>query len=303
MHAFLTGARYNRYAYKFVYVRVVERHVHSNCSAQCVDSKSLVRLGVYVARGSEARSFVNIAPAQRGMYTNITFLLGVLYAIIIAIPKRSPTIPKQQAWTSPATQQHQSPINTVSTSTSSIDRELAQIFGPDDDYSDSSSISSQMFDGSIYLQPTSESKGILKTPKRPVSCDDRLLRSSPLKPKLSLVSFSSKIKVNEDDVMIEEYAESESTASSAIDEEDEDDEDRLNMVSPIAQQLAKDILEEALDADSISSDDTINDGSSTPTNANQNDSDKQQGFNVFMTDPQSSPLHSKAMVNFKDNIT
>ena len=45
---------------------VVEQHV---CifSAQCVDSKSLARLGVYVARGSEARSFVNTAPAQRGI--------------------------------------------------------------------------------------------------------------------------------------------------------------------------------------------------------------------------------------------
>ena len=102
--------------------------------------------------------------------------------------------------------------------------------------------------------------------------------------------------------MVEEYAESESTASSVIDEEEED-EDRLNMVSPIAQQLAKDILEEALDADSISSDDTTNDGRSTPTNGKQNESDEQQQFNVFMTDPQNSPLHSKAMVNFKDNIT
>ena len=44
---------------------VVEQHVRI-CSAQCVDSKSLARLGVYVARGSEARSFVNTAPAQRG---------------------------------------------------------------------------------------------------------------------------------------------------------------------------------------------------------------------------------------------
>ena len=218
-------------------------------------------------------------------------------------------VSKQQAWTSPVTtqqQQHQSPVNTVSTSTSSIDRELAQIFGPDDDYSDSSSVTSQMFNGSVFLQqPAPESKGILKTPKRPVSCDDRLLRSSPLKPKLSLVSFSSKVKVNEDDVMIEEYAESESsTASSAVDEEEEeeDDEDRLNMVSPIAQQLAKDILEEALDADSISSEDAIDSASSTPTNAQENDNE-QQGFNVFMTDPQNSPLHSKAMVNLKDSIT
>ena len=109
--------------------------------------------------------------------------------------------------------------------------------------------------------------------------------------------------MNEDDVMIEEYAESESTASSAVDEEEEDDEDRLNMVSPIAQQLAKDILEEALDAHSISSEDEVDSGSSTPTNTKQNDSDEQQGTNVFMTDPQNSPLHSKAMVNFKDTIT
>ena len=109
--------------------------------------------------------------------------------------------------------------------------------------------------------------------------------------------------MNEDDVTIEEYAESESsTASSAVNEEEEDDEDRLNMVSPIAQQLAKDILEEALDADSISSEDAIDSGSSTPTNAKQNNNE-QQGSNVFMTDPQSSPLHSKAMVNFKDSIT
>ena len=226
--------------------------------------------------------------------------------MITAVPKRSLTVSKQQAWTSPATQRnhrHQSPVNTISTSTSSIDRELARIFGPDDDYSDSSLAGSQLFNGSVFLQQTSESKGILKMPKRPLSCDDRLLQSSPLKPKLSLVSFSSKVKVNEDDVMIEEYAESESVASSAIDEEDEDDEDRLNMVSPIAQQLAKDILEEALDADSISSDDTINNDSSTVTNTKQSKSDEQQGLNVFMTDPQSSPLHSKAMINFKDNIT
>ena len=225
--------------------------------------------------------------------------------MITAIPKRSLTVSKQQAWTSPATQRsqrHQSPVNTISTSTSSIDRELARIFGPDDDYSDSSSAGSQLFNGSIFLQPPApESKGILKMPKRPLSCDDRLLRSSPLKPKLSLVSFSSKVKVNEDDVMIEEYAESESVASSAIDEED--DEDRLNMVSPIAQQLAKDILEEALDADSLSSDDTINNDASTVTNTKRSESDEQQGLNVFMTDPQSSPLHSKAMINFKDNIT
>ena len=225
---------------------------------------------------------------------------------IAVIPKHSPIVSKQQAWTSPVTtqrQQQQSPVNTISTSTSSIDRELARIFGPDDDYSDSSSVTSQMFNGSVFLQPPApESKGILKAPKRPVSCDDRLLRSSPLKPKLSLVSFSSKVKVNEDDVMIEEYAESESsTASSAVDEDD--DEDRLNMVSPIAQQLAKDILEEALDADSVSSEDTVDSGSSTPTNTKQNDSDEQQGFSVFMTDPQNSPLHSKAMVNFKDSIT
>lgn len=227
--------------------------------------------------------------------------------MITEVPKRSLTVSKQQAWASPATQhdqQHHSPVNTISTSTSSIDRELARIFGPDDDFSDSSSAASQSFIGPAFLQPASESKGILKMPKRPLSCDDRLLRSSPLKPKLSLVSFSSKVKVNEDDVMIEEYAESESVASSAIDEEDEDDddEDRLNMVSPIAQQLAKDILEEALDADSISSDDTINNDSSTATNTKQNRNDE-QGLNVFMTDPQSSPLHSKAMINFKDNIT
>ena len=44
------------------------------CSAQCVDSKSLARLGVYVARGSEARSFVNVAPAQRSMNMEIEFL-------------------------------------------------------------------------------------------------------------------------------------------------------------------------------------------------------------------------------------
>lgn len=265
MHAFLTGARYN--------------------SAQCVDSKSLARLGVYVARGSEARSFVNTAPAQR------------------AVPKHSSSpVSKQQAWTSPVPpQRHHSPVNTISTSTSSIDRELAQIFGPDDDYSDSSLATSQLFNESIFINLTPENKGILKTPNRPFSCDDRLLRSSPLKPKLSLVSFSSKVKVNEDNVMVEEYAESESTASSAIDEEEEEeDEDRLNMVSPIAQQLAKDILKEALDADSISSDDTTNDGCSTPTNGKQNESNEQQQFNVFMTDPQNSPLHSKAMVNFKD---
>lgn len=232
------------------------------------------------------------------------FLVNIL-STIAAIPKHSPTVSKQQAWTSPVTtqQQQQSPVNTVSTSTSSIDRELAQIFGPDDDYSDSSSVTSQTFNGSVFLQqPAPESKGILKAPKRPVSCDDRLLRSSPLKPKLSLVSFSSRIKVNEDDVMIEEYAESESsTASSAVNEE-EDDEDRLNMVSPIAQQLAKDILEEALDTDSISSEDVVDSSSSTPTNPKQND-DEQQGFSVFMTDPQNSPLHSKAMINFKDSIT
>ena len=163
-----------------------------------------------------------------------------------------------------------------------------------------------MFNGSVLLQPATESKGILKLPKRPVSCDDRLLRSPPLKPKLSLVSFSSKVKVNEEDVMIEEYSESESSASNVIDEEDsedEDDEDRLNMVSPIAQQLAKDILEEALDADSISSDDEINSRCSTPTNTKQGDNSEEQECKVFMTDPQNSPLHSKAMVNFKDSIT
>lgn len=228
-----------------------------------------------------------------------------MFQLIAAIPKHnSLPVSNQQAWTSPVTQQNQSSINTISTSTSSIDRELAQIFGPDDDTSDSSSVTSQMFNGPVFLQQAPENKGILKTPKRPVSCDDRLLSSSPLKPKLSLVSFSSKVKVNEDDVMLEEYAENESTASSAVDEEDEDDEDRLNMVSPIAQQLAQDILEEALDADSISSDSTANNsGASTPTNTKQNDNLEQNGFNIFMTDPQSSPLHSKAMINFNDSIT
>ena len=279
-----------------------------------MDSKSLARLGVYVARGSEGRSFVNTGPAQRGMYlyannTSKRHFSKCVLSIILAVPKHSPTISKQQAWTSPPVtdthdQQQQSPIYTISSSTSSIERELARIFGPDDDYSDSNSVTSQMFTGSVLLQPATESKGILKMPKRPVSCDDRLLRSPPLKPKLSLVSFSSKVKVNKEDVMIEEYAESESSSSNIIDEEDfEDEDDRLNMVSPIAQQLAKDILEEALDADSISSDDEINSRCSTPTNNKQGDVNKEQGGNVFMTDPQNSPLHSKAMVNFKDSIT
>lgn len=271
-----------------------------------MDSKSLARLGVYVARGTEARSFVNTAPAERGMWVTKSVYFLSLERTVVVIPKHSLTVSKQQAWTSPVIQhdQHRSPVNTISTSTSSIDRELAQIFGPDDDYSDSSSNISQFFNGSVLLQTAPENKGILKMPKRPASCDDRLLRSSTLKPKLSLVSFSSKVKVNEDDVMIEEYAESESTASSAADgDDDNNNEDRLNMVSPIAQQLTKDILEEALDADSISSDGaTDSSGSSTPTNAKQNTSDN-YGFNIFMTDPQNSPLHSKAMVNFKDSIT
>jgi len=247
---------------------------------------------------------VNTAPAQRGSYNakkEKCYQCVLCLHAIVAIPKRSSVVSKQHAWTSPVVaqqQQHQSSIDTMSTSTSSIDRELAQIFGPDEDYSDSSSLTSQLFNGSVFLQPALEGKGILKTPKRPASCDDRLLTSAPLKPKLSLVSFSSKVRVNEDDVTIEEYSESESTASSVI-----DDEDRLNMVSPIAQQLTKDILEEALEADSISSDDTINSGSSTPTNTKHNDHHTQETFNVFMTDPQTSPLHSKAMVNFKDSIT
>ena len=45
------------------------------CSAQCVDSKSLAQLGVYVARGSEPRSFVNIAPAQRSMDMDVKFFV------------------------------------------------------------------------------------------------------------------------------------------------------------------------------------------------------------------------------------
>lgn len=40
-----------------------------------MDSKSLARLGVYVARGSEARSFVNVAPAQRSMRMEIKFVV------------------------------------------------------------------------------------------------------------------------------------------------------------------------------------------------------------------------------------
>ena len=188
---------------------------------------------------------------------------------------------------SPNYKQHHGSTHTISTSSSSVERELTRIFGPDDDCSDTSSMytNSQMFNETVILnkQETLENKNVSSLKKRPSSCDDRLL-AKPFKPKsLPVVSFSPKVE----DVLIEEYCDSESTASSVVDEED-----RLNLVSPLAQQLAKDILEEALDADNSSN-------SSTPTNPEQ----LQQ---VFSTSPDKSPLHSTTVFDLstlQENIT
>jgi len=187
---------------------------------------------------------------------------------------------------SPSYKQQHGSTYTISTSSSSVERELTRIFGPDDDCSDTSSMytNSQVFNetGILNDQEVPE-KNNSSLKKRPSSCDDRLL-AKPFKPKsLQVVSFSP----NVEDVVIEEYCDSESAASSVVDEED-----RLNLVSPLAQQLAKDILEEALDTDNSSN-------SSTPTKTKQSPQ-------VFTTSPNKSPLHNRPVFDLstlRENIT
>jgi len=138
---------------------------------------------------------------------------------------------------------------------------------------------SQLFNETVILndQEMLENKTISSLKKRPASCDDRVL-NRPFRPKSStLVSFSEKVEF--EDVQVE-YCESESTGSN--------EEDRLNLVSPLAQQLAKDILEEVLDADNSGSNGS---NSSTPTNYTE------QSQDTYKTSPDKSPLHSAAVID------
>ena len=242
----------------------------------------MARLGVYVTRGSKGKSFVNTAPIQRG--TTI-FISQHATLPFTADDHPSDVSVHRQAWVSPNYKQQQGSAHTISTSSSSVERELTRIFGPDEDCSDTSSMytDSQVFNETVIInEQVPKINNISSLKKRPSSCDDRLL-ARPFKP---VVSFSP----NVEDVLIEEYHDSESTASSIVEEED-----RLNMVSPLAQQLAKDILEEALDTENSNS----SSNSSTPTNSGQSQ-------HIFTTSPDKSPLHSNAVFDLstvQENFT
>lgn len=244
----------------------------------------MARLGVYVPRGSKGKSFVNTAPIQRG--TTIFVSQHATLPFTADDDHPSDVSIHCQAWVSPNFKQRHSSTHTISTSSSSVERELTRIFGPDEDCSDTSSMytDSQIFNETVIINEQEAPKNnISSLKKRPSSCDDRLL-ARQFKPKsLPVVSFSP----NVEDVLIEEYCDSESIASSVVEEED-----RLNMVSPLAQQLAKDILEEALDTENSSS------NSSTPTNS-------EHSQQIFTNSPDKSPLHNAVfdLSTLQENIT